>query len=380
MKPLLIKHLGKLLTIIILLSFLSCAGDRKNNPVGKQDTEVLVDIPLDEDFARLVIQDSLGVTGADGVISFPLDERTSIFMMGDSFLTPVNGIKRDVNSKMINNTFILVDKRAGTHKSLFQGTIEEPESLLVPTHGNPKEYYWPGHGFVHNGMLHIFMSRFIHVDHGWGFEFSGTDYLRLDKDSFSVISQEDFPYSNENNVHYGHSILPEKDHVYLYGSRSINDTTGLHVARARLDEDANKLVDLEFYNDGLWTPEPKNSSALQGIEKDVPEQFSVFKYKEKYILVMQERGLIAGNILSYISDTPVGPWSNEQLLFHTREQYNSADQVFTYNAMAHPQYIENDSLLISYCVNSFEVPKIHEVDVNYYRPRFFWVPLNKILN
>src|SRR5690606_18516092 len=122
----------------------------------------------------------------------------------------------------------------------------------------------------------------------------GTDYLRLDKDSFDVVSQEDFPYSNENNVHYGHSILPEKDYVYLYGSRSVNETTSLHVARARMDEAANKLVDFEFYNDGQWTSELEKSSALQGIEKDVPEQFSVFKYKEKFVLVMQERGLIAG--------------------------------------------------------------------------------------
>lgn len=372
-------HWGKILTIAVSLSLFSCAGDKKNNSIKKDETGVLGEIPLDEDFARLVIVDSLGVTGADGVISFPLDKQTSIFMMGDSFLSPVNEGKRDVDSKMINNTFIKVDKKAGTHKSYFKGTLDNPESLLVPDHGNPKEYYWPGHAFVHNGMVHTFMSRFIPVDYGWGFEFSGTDYLRLDKDSFRVISQEDFPYSNGNDVHYGHSILLEKDYVYLYGSRSVNETTSLHVARARMDEAANKLVDFEFYTDGQWTLELEKSSPLEGIEKDVPEQFSVFKYGEKYILVMQERGLIAGNIFSYISDSPVGPWSNEQLLFHTKEQYNSGDQVFTYNAMAHPQYIENNKLLISYCVNSFEVPKIHEVDVEYYRPGFFWVPLDKIL-
>lgn len=379
MKPLFKMRLGKILILAISMSMFSCAGDKKNNSVKKDEIGILEEIPLDDDFARLVVVDSLGVTGADGVISFPLDKQTSIFMMGDSFLSPVNGNKRDVDSKMINNTFIKVDKKTGTHKSYYKGTLDAPESLLVPNHGNPNEYYWPGHAFVHNGMVHAFMSRFIHVDYGWGFEFSGTDYLRLDKDSFDVVSQEDFPYSNENNVHYGHSILPEKDYVYLYGSRSVNETTSLHVARARMDEAANKLVDFEFYNDGQWTSELEKSSALQGIEKDVPEQFSVFKYKEKFVLVMQERGLIAGNIFSYISDTPVGPWSNEQLLFHTKEQYNSGDQVFTYNAMAHPQYIENNSLLVSYCVNSFEVPKIHEVDVNYYRPRFFWVSLDKIL-
>jgi hypothetical protein len=111
----------------------------------------------------------------------------------------------------------------------------------------------------------------------------------------------------------------------------------------------------------------------------VPEQFSVFRHRDLYILLMMERDLTTGDIYSYISDSPVGPWRNEKKLYHSTEQETGReDKVFTYNAMAHPQYMDDNRLLVSYCVNSFDIPKIHE-HVGYYRPRFLWIPMEMIL-
>jgi hypothetical protein len=49
----------------------------------------------DDHFTDLFSIDSDGITGADGCISFPLSNGSSIFMMGDSFLDPVVDGKRD---------------------------------------------------------------------------------------------------------------------------------------------------------------------------------------------------------------------------------------------------------------------------------------------
>jgi hypothetical protein len=333
-----------------------------------------------DEFSRLVIVDSLGVTGADGAISFPLTNGTSVFMMGDSFLESVENNARDVKSKMINNTFVIVDKLNNSSKSIFKGTLEDPETMLVPQNkDHVKEYYWPGHGFEYNNQIHLFMSRFTHNTNDpndtWGFTFMGTDYLKLEKNSYDVVLQEDVPYSGVNGVHYGHSIIKEEDYIYLYGSKVVDDQASLHVARAKMNDD-NAMGNYEFFSDNGWDINPLGSVALAGIHKEVPEQFSVFELKEQYVLVLQERNLTSGNIYSYISDSPVGPWTNEKFLYHTTDQEKYKD-VFTYNAMAHPQFIENSKLLISYCVNSFKVPKIHE-NVNLYRPKFIWVPLNMI--
>tara|TARA_R110002020_G_scaffold97708_6_gene233203 strand:+ start:9437 stop:10624 length:1188 start_codon:yes stop_codon:yes gene_type:complete len=337
------------------------------------------EVTRDTVFADMLMVDSLGITGADGAISFPLDKGRSIFMMGDSFLEPVVNRKRNVNSTMINNTFIRIDLADSTHTALYRGTLSDPDALLKPITGNPKEFYWPGHGFANQGVLHLFMSRFFHVDEGWGFAFSGTDYVRMEQESLKVLAQKDFPHSNAKDVHYGHSILTDGGYTYLYGSRMEGENSSLHIARARLNESTNSLEEYRFHDGKGWTSDPTSTSALKGVERSVPEQFSIFKYQGHYVLLMQERNLISGNIFSYISDSPVGPWYNEKLLYHTPEQDRGKDNVFTYNAMAHPQYMQDGKLLVSYCVNSLDIPKIHEVDTDYYRPVFIRVPMEIIL-
>jgi len=341
------------------------------------------EVEPDTAFGKLLITDQGGVTGADGVISFPLSNGESVYMMGDSFLSEVTNGKRDPESKMINNTFIVVDDANGKAESIYKGTLEQPETMLRPKNaGKTKEYYWPGHGFEHEGILHVFMSKFWDdpsIKEGWKFKFRGTDYLRLKPDSFEILSQEDFPYTDINGVHYGHSLLEEEDYTYIYGSSTKDNKATLHVARAKMDESANKLKNFEFFDGADWVSDAKKSNPLKGITKNVPEQFSVFKYNDKYILVMQERELFAGNIYSYTTENPTGPWKNETLLYHTTEQTNEADKLITYNAMAHPQYMEDGTLLISYCVNSLDVANIHE-NVAYYRPVFIRVPMEMILD
>lgn len=363
---------------VILFPLISCSTIHKANSEQFNPQEVR-EVTKATSYTDLIIVDSLGVTGADGAISFPLSEDYSIFMMGDSFLSPVKNKKRDVNSTMINNTFILINKKKGIHKALYNQKSAVADSFLKPTYGDPKEYYWPGHGFQKNGIIHVFMSRFLHGDYDWGFKFSGTDYIRMDKNTFEVITQENFPYSNINNVHYGHSILDEGDTIYIYGSWNAKDTTSMHVSKAKLNNKNDTMEEFEFYNGNTWVINPLQSAPLEGIKQAVPEQFSVFKQEDIYVLILQARELGNGNIYSYISDTPWGPWRNEKLLYQTTEQENINDQIFTYNAMAHPQYTTDGKLLVSYCINSFDVPKIHEVNTDYYRPKFIWVPLEMIL-
>ncbi|MDC0635234.1 DUF4185 domain-containing protein [Flavobacteriaceae bacterium] len=367
--------------LLVLFFLTSCSENKKKVEISDDIKDTKREVTK-VDFNKLVIVDSLGVTGADGVISFPLSDGSSVFMMGDSFLEKVENGKRNPDSKMINNTFIVVDKDQKSSKSIYRGELADPETMLVPNNENrkEKEFYWPGHGFEYANEIHLFMSRFIHivpVDGGWNFEYKGTDYLKLEKDTYKIIHQVDFPYTQINKVHWGHSLINENDYTYVYGTWNDTKVANMHVSRATMS-DNNKLENFEFFDGKNWSEDATKTTAMDGIKINTSEQFSVFKLKDKYVLLTQERDLFAGNIYSYISDSPSGPWRNEKLLFHATEQENSKDQIFTYNAMAHPQYLEDDMLLVSYCVNSFIVPSIHE-NVSYYRPRFIRVPIEMIL-
>jgi hypothetical protein len=112
------------------------------------------------------------------------------------------------------------------------------------------------------------------------------------------------------------------------------------------------------------------------IEMDGSEQFSVFEHEGQYVMIMQA-GSLSDEIYSYISDNPYGPWSNKKMLYKTPKAYKN-DQLFTYNALAHPQFTKSNELLISYNTNSFELSD-HFVNAGIYRPRFIRVPFDLIL-
>jgi hypothetical protein len=59
------------------------------------------------------------------------------------------------------------------------------------------------------------------------------------------------------------------------------------------------------------------------------------------------------------------------------EDVASTANLFAYNSLAHPQFIENGQLLISSCINSFVVEDVFR-DASKYRPVFQRVPVKLI--
>ena len=68
---------------------------------------------------------------------------------------------------------------------------------------------------------------------------------------------------------------------------------------------------------------------------------------------------------------------NKKLLYTVPEPSEDSE-LYSYNAMAHPQYSKDGKLLVSYCINSHRPGRLWE-DVSVYRPRFLRVPYSLIL-
>ena len=68
---------------------------------------------------------------------------------------------------------------------------------------------------------------------------------------------------------------------------------------------------------------------------------------------------------------------NKQLICDTYEQ--EIPGLFTYKAMAHPQFEKDGMIRVSYNVNT-GVFEQQFSDETTYRPRFFWVEIDRILN
>ena len=94
-------------------------------------------------------------------------------------------------------------------------------------------------------------------------------------------------------------------------------------------------------------------------------------------MLTQKKTFNSGEIYTFIADSPTGPWRNKKMIFKTYEQ--NTPNLLTYNAMAHPQFEKDGMILVSYNVNT-EVFAQQFSDVSTYRPRFFWIDIDKMLN
>ncbi|MCS2304364.1 hypothetical protein NXW38_14650 [Bacteroides ovatus] len=230
-----------------------------------------------------------------------------------------------------------------------------------------------------DGILHLFMSKFRKVGEGsFGFEYMCCDYFRLDVKTMKIIDKMNIPAANQNGVHYGHAVMPYQNAIYIYGTKS--DSTGakavVHVAKAELVD--NKLANFVYWDGASWQADATKTAKLEGLQKNISEQFNVFSLNEKIVLVSQNRSGNAKEIYSYIADSPEGAFSHEKLLYTVDEPNFEKDSMMTYNTMVHPQYMKNDKILMCYNVNTYDLKKVFE-KASLYQPRFFWVPVDHIL-
>ena len=339
------------------------------------------EVRIDQEFADMYMKESGGVTGADGTISILLDDGSSLFMTGDCFAGTVEDGKISYDTPMLRNSLIHISKDGKNLGSIFGGTPENPETLCIPAEADTSRFvywYWPGHGFQLGNTLFLYMTKFYQAEDGqWGFRFDGTDLVRLDMENYDVISQHEV-YDGSAEIHWGHSVLKDGGKYYVYGTRSgiYYDPAQLFVSEAAFSEDSEAPLSVRYYDGQGWNPDPASAVPCNGPAVSVSEQFSVFKYKDTYVLLTQSRDQ-TGEIWSFTSDSPAGPWKNGKLLYVTHEQEDP--ELFTYNAMAHPQFInDRNELLINYNINSYNLQRPYD-EVWTYRPVFLRVPMEMIL-
>ena len=229
-------------------------------------------------------------------------------------------------------------------------------------------WYWPGDAFIEGGKLNVFVSKFYQKDHNdmWGFEFRGTELVEFVLPDLKQVGVHRF--SDLDSIHFGHAVLKQEDYTYIYGLKN-----ELPYAARVLTGDVRGRW--EFYDGRQWVDSANAATPM--MQEKGSEQFSIFKSKDSYVMIMQDTDL-GRKIFSYTSSTPYGPWENRKVIYETPIPEDCAN-CWTYNALAHPQFTENDLLLISYNTNSMKMDD-HYKDALIYRPRFIRVPLELIID
>lgn len=343
----------------------------KPKPTESNERKVVVDSVFTDKF----LPKGKGFTGGDGTYSIQLPDGRTVWIFGDTFIGNVTSdFKRTKTTPAyIRNSFVTIeDSGLVTYQ---QGAPQEFKSMMIPPEvangtsgmGEHELWYWPGDALLENGKLNVFVSKFYQEDHEdmWGFQFKGTELIEFSLPDFKRLRVNRF--DNLDSIHFGHAIHETDSFTYIYGLKD-----GFpYVAKATR---GNIRGAWRFYNGTNWIDSASQAAPMLKFEGS--EQFSVFEWKGSFILLMQG-GDLSRNIYSFTSSTPYGPWTNQQWIYETPLPEGCVD-CWTYNAIAHPQYIEDDMLLVSYNTNSMKMDD-HYNDALIYRPRFVRIPLEFIL-
>lgn len=312
-------------------------------------------------------------TGGDGTYSIRLPDGRSLWIFGDSFIGNVTpDLKRvKTDPQYIRNCFVILGNDSLI--TLQQGKPSEFKSMMIPpevTNGKYSEHdfwYWPGDAFIENGKLNVFVSKFFQVKGTdmWAFQFQGTELVEFSLPDLNVLRIDAFP--QRDSVHYGHAVLQTDEYTYIYGLKNQFP----YVARAKKGSVRDAW---QFYSGNKWVAQAELAEPM--IRFSGSEQFSVFEWRQSYVMIMQGSDL-SRNIYSFTSTQPYGPWENQQLLYETPLP-SGCKTCWSYNALAHPEFAEDDQLLVSYNINSMEMDD-HYANATLYRPRFIRVPMDRIL-
>jgi hypothetical protein len=292
---------------------------------------------------------------------------------------------------MVNNSVMILEgTEPVNNKARFlvnRNGKNEPTSLFVPKTplAKPGQYYWLGDGFVNHGKdssLYIFAYRIrnTNTDEAFPFREVGNAVIAIPRSStfpFQNQRQLDLPFftSSETEPDYtsfGVGLLANTaaaraaspdEFIYVYGIRGkAKELVAARVSPAAFEN----FSGWQFWDGKTWTPDVKNMAA---IEDSVSNELSVTPIgPNRYALVYQYGGIMP-TLYMQVGPTPVGPFGPRQKIWNTADDIKE-ENLFTYNAKAHPALSKPGELLVSYNVNSFKFfDQIKEIP-NLYRPRF----------
>lgn len=359
--------------VMLAGALVSCTPQR---PATGEDVSALA--VEEREMAGRLMPDSGSVTGGDGMYSIALPDGRSLFLIGDSYTGTVTDGRRSSSEHMYRNTYIIYDR--GRASAVCDGAGPATSAAVPEGVGDEgREWYWPGHGFVCDGRLCIFQTLMYQGGEGmWGFRYARTDLLEYELPSLRHTGTHSIPFSGPEQIHFGMAALNDGDYIYIYAQKDVrNDADPVAEALVARTTADRLLTEWEYFTGEGWSADAAEAAPMEGLGSvAVSSQFNVFRLDGKYVLLTQNKRFNSGEIYTFTSDSPQGPWSNRKLILRTTEQ-NEKD-LFTYNAMAHPQFEKDGMILVSYNVNTLRFEQQFE-DVRSYRPRLFWVRKDKIL-
>ena len=303
-------------------------------------------------------------TGGDVATSIPLPDGRSFWLFGDSFVDTVFNDRHRPSDAFIHNSLVTTDN-FNNFQTYYGGNTAHPKPYFDTAY---PYVLWPSSSFINasKDKIYVMMVAIKILPGGGSFGFSIVGNTVGILNYPGLIQQDKFTFSKSGMVDWSSATLTDNGYTYIYGAESGQSTKYMHVCRT---DNTNPFQQVEYFDGSNWVNQPSQSARLLD---SVSEQFSFFKYQQKFYVLSQSGSFLSTDIYLWDAESPVGPFKNKRKIYSTPQ---TKGNVFTYNATAHPEYsttANNGNLLVGYCTNSLNGADIY-ANADNYRPYFIWV-------
>lgn len=340
--------------------------------------------------------------GADGIYTIPLngndrlgsadDSSQTFFVFSDTLMGASDKDGRCVvTSRMHNHTAALLDGKTPARDAIeyIYGyrANRDPERNLFD------KALWLFDGVCVGDKIHVF-----------GFPQKDWKPIRIDMITVPIVDgvprceeytaiegikelicteNDDYQYALgigiTPNTSSAHAPAPD-GYIYFYGYRdALKEFSRKDLIAARIPEDKfPDFSELRYWNGSEWTDDIRQSAPLisrVSCEMSVTP-IPTGKLSGKYIAVFT-LDCSSPYMMYSIGESPVGPFE-EPVCFYEAPEHgtlsaNGKNQLYTYNAKAHPHLSDDNRLLVSYNKNVSDMGEQYSVD---YHPVFLWLDLD----
>ena len=322
-----------------------------------------------------------GWAAGDVATSVPLSDGRVLWLFGDSYIDQFDAKTGTLpclfdarNAVLVQNTNDLMHPRTLLNVQAGNRSFFHPPDAKA---GASWPCFWPGAGFQAGGSIYIYLTEMQQTPPGgmWGFKAIGHYWAKMSFPELNVTDYVKLPSFNGISFWCGFIKDGSSGFTFAFGNKRDFTASDVYVARFPTEHPEGGW---SFWDGKGWNANVTNAVV---IARGASTSVNVCKVRNQFLLVTTEFSVACDQgrrIYVAVSDKPTGPFSPRKEIF-TVDDAVQGHYPFFYSAVAHPEFINADGLLVTYCINGYApcVPTCvaGRMNPDYYRPRAIRLPL-----
>ncbi|MFH1976418.1 MAG: DUF4185 domain-containing protein [Pseudomonadota bacterium] len=337
-----------------------------------------------------------GWYGGDAAYSIRLDEKRTLWLFGDTFVSDEQGRQDRIDMDVVLGTTPAISTCSEDGKFEIQYYLKKTNEKFTSSFGE-NEWLWPQDPFIFNSTLYIpliAVETKPEMEGPFKFKIAGhkiariTDFEAADPNRWIVDYIDLSPGIPEGIIAFATTSIVHQNHVYFYPFyASTNDIPLIYgniLARIPIKELKDPANAIEYFTkDGTWEKGLNPAKVKIVIAAGVSELSVRYHADDKKWLAVYMSARNNGDQLLYqVADRPEGSWSEPKTLIRTIPEVDPEStrydkNNFCYAGKEHIEFTQGKNLVVTYVCNSFED---FQKNTNFIRKNLFlYRPVVRIL-